>query len=462
MQSTRVTTVLTYGILSLAGIFSFSLPKSLVPSSAGMVQAPADVMKLSGVIRDFSSDHPDFAIPEVADTGHFVGNVAQLLSNRRKPVFTNAGLQVASEWFDKDGNPIAPYEGPGLAGGHFDVDVYKPTTKRQHHTHEYDDKYDITYVDIFSNPLLKGADFDGLVGPGYPNNLRLEFINEHNGGGGTYTFEAGAGVQTGTTADGFTTTFDPALLTQFRVNFITLAYMRHTNPGDVKKDPIDREDSFHVRMYDVVTDEMVYEIALYHHYKKGKAVQALIQTGKDACGVKFDDEVGAYGDPGDGGITDSESFDQWFTDSLGTNQSAGHTVSLQRDDDGVYEYMTNDFYPIDDRLMGNEGDDHNNFFTYTISASFTYDECTSQFFEFASNDDAWVYIDSSLAIDLGGTATPQTQYVNLDRLGLVDGNVYTLRFFFAHRRDTINSLFHMRTNMQLNTGTLPSIAGFFD
>ena len=230
----------------------------------------------------------------------------------------------------------------------------------------------------------------------------------------------------------------------------------------VAGDPIDRDDSFHVRMYDVVTDEMVYEIALYHHYKNGEAAKAQAQTGKDACGVKFDDEIGAYGDPGDGGITDSESFDQWFSDSLGTNESAGHTVSLQRDDDGVYEYMTNDFYPIDDRLMGNEGDNHNNFFTYTFSASFTYDECTSQFFEFASNDDAWVYIDNSLVIDLGGTATTQKQYVDLDRLGLVDGNVYTLNFFFAHRRDTIDSLFHMRTNIQLNTGELPSIAGFFD
>ena len=178
--------------------------------------------------------------------------------------------------------------------------------------------------------------------------------------------------------------------------------------------------------------------------------------------MKLDDEKGKYGDPTDGGITDTASFDQWFSDSLGTNESAGHTISLQRDDDGIYEYMTNDFYPIDNRLIGNEGDDHNNFFTYTISASFTYNECTSQFFEFASNDDAWVYVDNSLVIDSGGAGTTQSQYVNLDRLGLEEGNVYALYFFFAHRRDAIESLFHMRTNIQLNTGELPAITGFYD
>ncbi len=464
MRSLRVTTVLTYGVHSLAGVFSFSLPKSVVPSSAGLVQAPADVMRFSGVIHDFASSHPDFDITDPAAVGHFVGNVGLTLARNRRPAYTDSGHKVTSEWHDKDGNQIAPYAGPGLPGGHFDVDVYdeEPSTNKIFHEHEYDDDHDITYVDVVNNPLLEGSDFDSVVGGDYPNNLRLEFLNVQNGGGGSYTFEAGGPVETGETADGFTTTFDPALLTQLRISFIALAYMRATKPNDSQADAIDRDDAFHLRMYDVVTDEMVYELALYHHFKAGKEVIFPPPPAIDACGEAINDIAGSYGIPGSTGVTDLASFDEWFRDVLGTNQAVGHTISLQRDAEGVYEYMTDDFYPIDYRLMGNEGDAHNNFFTYTVSASFTYHECTSQFFEFASNDDAWVFVDDRLVIDLGGTATPETQYVDLDRVGLVDGEVFSLRFFFAHRREALDSLFHMRTNILLTTGELPSIAGFND
>ena len=71
-------------------------------------------------------------------------------------------------------------------------------------------------------------------------------------------------------------------------------------------------------------------------------------------------------------------------------------------------------------------------------------------------------MDDKLVIDLGGVVTPSRQYVALDRLGLVNGQEYTLDFFFAHRRDAAGSLFHMRTNLELDTGELPAVSGFFD
>ncbi len=467
MRSPRVTTALTYGILSLAGIFSFSLPTSLVPSSAGMVQAPPDVLNLTGVIHDFASTHPDFDITDPAVMGHYVGNVAPTLGLGGQPMFTASGQQVTSQWYDKDGNPIAPYTGPGLPGGHFDVDVYdvEPSTNELFHEHQYDDTNNITYVEVVNNPLLQGFDFDSVVGAGYPNNLRVEFFNVHNGGGGRYKFRAGGPQINGWTVNGFTTTFDPALLTQLRIDFVALAFLQQTDPGTSQSDAVDRDDSFYLRMYDVVTDEMVYELAVYNHFSDGGDDDdpPPPPPGQvDACGVAINDTAGTFGSAGTAGITDSGSFSQWFRDELGTNQATSHTISLQRDAGGVYEYLTNDFYPIDDRLMGNEGDFNNNFFTYTFSASFTYDQCTSQFFEFASNDDAWVFINDSLVVDLGGTATPERQYVDLDRMGLVHGQVYTLDFFFAHRRDVFGSLFHMRTNIPLTTGALPSITGFYD
>lgn len=447
--------------VSMVVVATIILPQTSV--FAILQEDPSDSIMLSGVIRDFAPDHPDFAISDPITMGHYVRNVSPTLDSTRRPVFTNSGEEVVSQWYDKDGNPIAPYAGPGLPGGHFDVDVYdkEPSTKKVFHEHEYDDKNDITYVDIVNNPWLEGKDFATLVGNNYPNNLRLEFLNVHNGGGGIYTFEAGGPVETGYTADGFTIIFDPALFTLLRINFVSLADLRATKPKDSQSDAVDRDDSFHLRMYDVVTDEMVYEFAVYHHFNANEPPVEL-PVGTDACGVDIDDIAGAYGSAGSGGISDTESFDQWFRDELGTNQSAGQSIELQRDPDGVYEYMTDNFFPIDGMMQGNGDDSQNNYFTYTFAATFTYNQCTSQFFEFESNDDAWVYIDDKLVIDLGGVSTPSKQYVAMDRLNLVDGQEYTLNFFFAHRRDSMNSTFNLRTNLVLSTGELPSITGFFD
>ena len=454
--STRSTLVAVGYVGAIAVVAVHNAP---VRAQAG---DPPDVIELNGLIRDFLPSHPDFDVTLLADMGHYVRNVSPALDNNKRPVFVESGEEVTSQWYDKDGNPIAPYAGPGLPGGHFDVDVYnEPSTSELFHEHQYDDKHDITYIDVVNNPLFAGSDFATVIGSGYPNNLRMEFLNVHNGGGGIYTFDAGAGVQTGNTADGFITVFDPALLTQLRVSFVALVALRPTSPGTSQGDALDRDDSFHLRMYDVVTDAMVYEVAVYHHFKKKKNNDPPAGQ-EDACGVSIDDTAGTYGSAGGGAITDAGSFDQWFRDDLGTNQSTAHSISLQRDAEGVYEFMTGNFFPIDGRLQGNGGDAQNNYFTYTIAASFTYNQCTSQFFEFESNDDAWVYIDDKLAVDLGGVATSSRQYVALDRLGLVDGQEYTLNFFFAHRRNAASSLFRMRTNLVLRTGALPTITGFYD
>jgi fibro-slime domain-containing protein len=184
-------------------------------------------------------------------------------------------------------------------------------------------------------------------------------------------------------------------------------------------------------------------------------------TGKDACGKNFADTPGVKGGISAGGITSAASFDQWFRDDLGTNLSDFHSILLTRDHDGVYSYSTNDFHPIDGRLLGNDGEDHNHHFTFAISAHFVYQQCAGQFFEFSGADDSWVYIDGKLAMDRGGVLPATSQYVDMDRLGLVDGQQYELRFFHAQRQ-TQQADFHLRTNIFLKGQGTPPVSGGYD
>ncbi|MHC5024035.1 MAG: fibro-slime domain-containing protein [Planctomycetota bacterium] len=174
------------------------------------------------------------------------------------------------------------------------------------------------------------------------------------------------------------------------------------------------------------------------------------------------DTAGLVGPSSDGGISTTESFDDWFTDVLGVNVSSYHTINMVKDGSGVYEYSNLAFYPIDDQLFGNEGGPHNSFFTYVIEAEFTYEECTGQFFEFLGGDGAWLYLGGKLALDLGGMASNSGQYIELDRMCLQDGQNYSFHFFYANRQ-TFLSEFTLRTNVWLRqSAAMQMVSGPYD
>ena len=82
---------------------------------------------------------------------------------------------------------------------------------------------------------------------------------------------------------------------------------------------------------------------------------------------------------------------------------------------------------------------HNFYFTTEVKTWFKYDATTNATLEFTGDDDVWVYVNGTLAVDLGGIHEPEDGEVTISSataatFGLTAGNVYELSVFQAERR----------------------------
>ena len=114
--------------------------------------------------------------------------------------------------------------------------------------------------------------------------------------------------------------------------------------------------------------------------------------------------------------------------------------------------------------MGNEGEVHNYHLTYEIAAEFTFRAGTGQFFHFRGTGDTYLFVIDVLVMDLGGVGynANKVQLVDMDRLGLVDGQTVQFKLFHAQRARGL-AVFDLRTNIVLNeSGPLPAITLGFD
>jgi fibro-slime domain-containing protein len=138
-------------------------------------------------------------------------------------------------------------------------------------------------------------------------------------------------------------------------------------------------------------------------------------------------------------------FHWWYRDAEQYNKRTEIELKFEDQGNSLYVFDNQEFFPIDNVLVGNEGLPHNYYFTFEILTQFTY--VPGQTFTFIGDDDVFVFINNKKVIDIGGIHGPLKASVQLDTLGLTPDQKYPLHFFGAERHPT-GSTFRIETTIK--------------
>ncbi len=488
---------------------------SLLVASTGAMGAGDDVT-LMVKVRDFRNAHADFNLPGAASTGHVAGLVSSNLGNQGAPVLNGQGREVLVPALDSSGAPVAVPSGASsgepvhqftiterilipevsyavqveLLGAAIGTSRYDaPVTTRI----RVGDRYLMPFGD-FGHPTTGNVndvqDVTGWVNPDLAN--RRFVYTEQLAAGTPITVEARSWLRSGGSGRSDSNWY-VYMDENTRDDSPQVGVLRDGDPvpgitgirgqrsaAEYVADYVD-PDTNTMRLAD---NQVIYLFELGSNHSSSSAdFQDLVVLVTLADSVSYfeDETTREVGDRGpcpgmdlryipadegaesDGTVADADSFGEWFTDRPSANASTLRRLTLAREEDGTYRFATDDYTPIDGELMGDEGAEHNRSFTFAAAATFDSTRCSGQFVEVASGADVWIFIDGTLAMDLGGTGGDKRLRLDLDRLDLTDGE-HEMQIFYAQRLDAASPL-EIRTNIRLRpvySAKLPTVSAITD
>lgn len=159
------------------------------------------------------------------------------------------------------------YVDAGLPGGHFDVSVLQALNSKIYHEHQYDDKWDVTSLDLLS----PGCDANG--GLCWATNVDSSGASTvHVELSGNTTIDGDLYLETGSTvveipiADGLDMDVDVADLAAFRFDFSTICDVNGSDPDAVDVDTSTRDGQLRLRVTNPAnSDSLLHEVVVYRH-----------------------------------------------------------------------------------------------------------------------------------------------------------------------------------------------------
>jgi len=164
------------------------------------------------------------------------------------------------------------YEDAGMPNGHFDVDVFSAARELTYHQHQYDDRYDVTGIDLMKDSceIEGGLCWDQQVIDSGLENVRVVLENT-DGNTGSFRLQTVNALFTGPVEVGFSHDVVLADLEALNITFYEACGVKATAPGEVWADQTNRNGQLTFKVYDIRPEDsgaspiLIHEVVVYRH-----------------------------------------------------------------------------------------------------------------------------------------------------------------------------------------------------